>query len=80
MLLIIPWNNLFSHKIVNAQGIGIGTHTHHASALVDMNTGTKGMLPPRLTTAQRKAIANPAAGLRVFDTDKGCLFLFYGVI
>ena len=31
-----------------------------------------------MSTAQRNAIAGPAAGLLVFDTDKGTLFFFDG--
>jgi hypothetical protein len=40
-----------------------------ASALLEMESTTKGFLPPRMTTAQRVAIASPVNGLIVFDTD-----------
>jgi len=40
-----------------------------ASAQVEIRTTTKGFLPPRMTTAQKNAIATPAAGLMVYDTD-----------
>lgn len=33
----------------------------------------KGLLPPRMTTAQRNAIANPAEGLLIFNTTTKCL-------
>jgi hypothetical protein len=69
---------LISNQALPSQSVGIGTNTPHTSALVDMNTNNKGMLPPRLTTLQRKAIVDPAAGLLVFDIDKSCLFLFDG--
>ena len=39
------------------------------SAMLDVKSSDKGMLVPRMTTAQRAAIANPATGLLVFDTD-----------
>jgi hypothetical protein len=39
-----------------------------ASAILDMNSTTKGFLPPRQTTAQRNAIASPAAGLSVYNS------------
>ena len=47
--------------------IGIGTVTPNASAALDVTSTNKGMLVPRLTTAQRAAIASPATGLLVFD-------------
>ena len=36
-----------------------------------INSTTQGFLKPRLTTAQKNAIATPAAGLEVFDTTLG---------
>lgn len=59
--------------IGNAQ-IGIGTTTPNASSILDVTSTTKGMLTPRMTTAQRNAITTPADGLMVYDTD---LKLFY---
>jgi len=38
------------------------------SALLELNTTTRGFLPPRLTTTQRDAIASPATGLSIFNT------------
>jgi hypothetical protein len=40
-----------------------------ASAMLDVKSTTKGMMMPRMTTAQRTAVAAPAIGLLVFDTD-----------
>jgi hypothetical protein len=39
-----------------------------ASAALDINSTTRGLLPPRMTTAEKNAIATPAAGLMVYDT------------
>lgn len=56
--------------LISASGnIGIGTTGPNASALLDVFSTTKGFLPPRLTTAQVTAIATPADGLIVYDTD-----------
>jgi hypothetical protein len=49
--------------------VGIGTNTPNASALLDITSTSKGFLPPRLTSAQRIAIASPAEGLLVYQTD-----------
>ncbi len=60
------------------QNVGIGTTSPNSSAILDVNSSQKGMLMPRLTTSQRKAIANPAFGLLVFDTDKATLMFYDG--
>jgi hypothetical protein len=39
------------------------------SALLDLTSTTKGFLPPRMTQAQRNAIASPAIGLEIYQTD-----------
>lgn len=60
---------------VKAQ-VGIGTPTPDPSAQLDVNSTTKGFLLPRMTAQQRAAIANPAVGLLVFQTD-GDVGLYY---
>ena len=50
----------------------------HSSAVLDLQSTTRGFLPPRMTSAQRNAIGTPAPGLVVFDTDMNQLFLFDG--
>jgi hypothetical protein len=44
------------------------TNVNDASALVEIQSTTKGFLPPKMTTTQKNAIATPAAGLMVYDT------------
>jgi N-acetylneuraminic acid mutarotase len=58
--------------------IGMGTLTPNASAMVDITSTTKGLLIPRMNTAQRNAIANPAAGLIILNLDDQCLDIFDG--
>lgn len=59
----------------NAQ-VGIGTTNPNASSLLDLTSTSKGLLPPRMTTAQRTAIASPANGLMVYDTDNKALYVY----
>lgn len=61
--------------------VGNNPTTVHPSSVMEMESTTKGMLPPRMTQAQINAIAAPAEGLMVYCTDcfnKGYYF-FDGV-
>ncbi len=66
------------HHTLDAQNVAInGTGAApNASAMLDVASTTSGMLVPRMTTAQRNAIAAPATGLYVYDTSLGA-FLYY---
>lgn len=55
--------------LMQAQNVGIGTSTPDASAILDISSTDKGLLIPRVTTAQRAAIVTPATGLQVYQTD-----------
>src|SRR5687768_10736539 len=48
------------------------------SAMLDVQSTSKGLLIPRMTAVQRNAIATPATGLLVFDTDSLSLFMYTG--
>jgi hypothetical protein len=61
-----------------AQGVGFGTVLPDTSALVDISSTSKGLLPPRMTAVQRTAIALPTAGLMVYDTDSTAYMLYNG--
>jgi hypothetical protein len=58
--------------------IGIGTTTPNASAALDISSANKGLLPPRMTFTQIKAIPNPAAGLVVYDIGSQGLRMYNG--
>ena len=77
-------NNLVASQNVNFGNILYGTNFYsvssgattigalaaaNASAMLDIVSTTKGFLPPRMTNAQRIAIATPAVGLCVYCTD-----------
>ncbi len=66
---------------VQAQGVLIGglSPAHpDTSALLELRTQNRGFLPPRLTTAQRDSIVQPAVGLMIFNTQSQCLNYFTG--
>src|ERR1019366_854768 len=71
---------LFVSVTVFAQNhnVGIGTTMPDRSALLDMKATDKGVLVPRLNTAQRLAIVNPAIGLLVYDSTLKCFYYFDG--
>lgn len=51
--------------------VGIGTDAPDDSAALDIVATDKGLLPPRMTEAERDAINNPAAGLQVWCSTCG---------
>jgi len=48
--------------------MGIGTLTPNSFSILDMQSTSKGILIPRMTTAQVTAIATPTEGLLVYNT------------
>jgi hypothetical protein len=48
--------------------VGVGTEAPDASSILDISSNSKGLLMPRLTTAQRDLIASPATGLMIYNT------------
>ena len=51
--------------------------TGNASSVLDVKSVLKGFLAPRMTQAQRTAIASPADGLLVYETDGTKGFYYY---
>jgi hypothetical protein len=56
---------------------GIGTNSPNASSLLEIKSTTKGILIPRMTLVQRNAIATPAAGLLIYQTNSTPGFYYY---
>lgn len=70
-----------------AQNIGINVNgaAPHPSALLDIDASAmvgakRGLLIPRMTSAERVAIAGPATGLIVYDTTSNGFWYFNGTI
>jgi hypothetical protein len=68
---------LFLANEANAQH-GIGVTNPDASAALEISSTKKGILFPRMTTAQRDAIASPAEGLMIYNTSTSCINTFRG--
>ena len=70
---------LASVTITFGQQVGIGTENPDATAILELDVSDyaannkKGFLPPRMTTAQRDAIASPAEGLTIYNTSVKCI-------
>jgi hypothetical protein len=55
--------------ITTSGKILVGTDIIDSSAILKIESTTQGILPPRLTTAERNAIGSPATGLMIYNTD-----------
>ncbi len=58
--------------------VGIGTTSPDLSAKLEINSTTKGFLPPRLSKIEMLNIASPAEGLVVYNTTSKTLNVFDG--
>lgn len=56
---------------VHAQGVGIGStsFTPAPSAVLEVQSSTKGILLPRLNNTERNGISSPATGLTIYNLD-----------
>ncbi|MEQ8363361.1 MAG: hypothetical protein RH948_10870 [Cyclobacteriaceae bacterium] len=74
-LLVI--NAILLSVTINAQ-VGFNNPNPHASSVLDLTATDKGLLIPRMTTAQRQAIGSPGQSLLVFDTTEGRFYFYNG--
>ncbi|MEO6229524.1 MAG: tail fiber domain-containing protein [Ferruginibacter sp.] len=77
--LLITKFLLAGATVTLAQSVGINTtgSQPNASSILDVSSTSKGLLIPRMTAAQRTAIASPAKGLLVFQDDALSSFFYY---
>jgi hypothetical protein len=77
--LLLLWVN--PAKVI-AQSVGINADgsVPHTSAILDIKSTGKGLLMPRMTSTQRNAIATPANGLLVFDTDTNSFWYYSSTV
>ena len=64
LFLLVKSNFLFSQVAINTDG-----STPNNSAMLDVKSNNKGLLPPRMNRAEMMSIPNPANGLIVYCTD-----------
>ncbi|HRH37834.1 MAG TPA: hypothetical protein PK760_05785, partial [Flavobacteriales bacterium] len=77
---------ILAAAVASAQNIGINVNgaAPHTSALLDVDAaalpanGKRGLLIPRVTTAERTSIASPATGLLVYDTTTNGFWFWNG--
>lgn len=70
--------SLFIKTSLSQVAINNGGNTPAASSMLDISSSNKGVLLPRMTSNQRKAIPDPETGLLVYDTDRQTIYLFDG--
>jgi hypothetical protein len=61
----------------NGSSVGIGTISPNASAALEVNSTTKGLLLPTMTETQRNVISTPATGLLIYQSDNTPGFYYY---
>ena len=71
---------LIGFGAISQVGISTDSSIPNSSAMLDVQSTTKGILIPRLTMDQRIAIINPANGLMVYQTDDVSGFYYYNSI
>ena len=72
IFIFLPANTYSQSLSVNTDGTSADS-----SAILDVKSTSKGVLIPRVTTVQKNAIALPAVGLLVYQTDNDKGFYFY---
>ena len=77
LLTLLFISSVFFTTGVYAQNVGVGTSSPDSSAKLDITSTDGGLLIPRMTVAQRDAIASPATGLMIFQTDGTVGFYYY---
>ncbi|MBL0152816.1 MAG: hypothetical protein IPP93_04755 [Chitinophagaceae bacterium] len=76
------WGMQNSMMLDNGIGVSVSSAgaTPDPSAVVDIQSTTKGMLIPRMTTTERNAIGSPFKGLLVFDNTTSSFWYFNGSV
>ncbi len=60
--------------------VGIGTADPEESAILDVNSNSKGFLLPRMNSDEISSITDPADGLQVYNTDDGNMYIYVAIV
>ena len=71
-------NGASTLTVDNNANVGINNVTPNPQAILDINSITKGVLFPRMTTAQRNGIAAPTLGLLIYNVEDSVAQHFNG--
>jgi hypothetical protein len=73
VLLLFCCGSTYNVSAQVSQKIGIAPFNKNSSAVLELESTSKGFLPPRMTTIQRDAVVSPAKGLIIYNTDTDLL-------
>src|SRR5258706_6984519 len=78
-LLVLDIVNLHAQTNIfpSSGSAGIGTTTPDASSALEIKSTAQGILIPRMTKIKRDAIASPATGLMIYQTNSTPGFYYY---
>lgn len=73
---------VFLPALLIAQSVGINNDGSqpNSTAMLDIKSNSKGILIPRMTSAERLAIVSPATGLMVFDTETLSFWMYRSIL
>ncbi|MBM4159233.1 MAG: hypothetical protein FJ216_10720, partial [Ignavibacteria bacterium] len=72
LILFFPSSETYQQVAINTDG-----SPPNSSAMLDIQSTTRGLLIPAMTQTQRDAISSPATGLLIFQTDGTAGFYFF---
>ncbi len=64
--------------VLQLPGGNVGIGTNNPLAALDVTSTSSAFLPPRITNAQRTAIASPVAGMMIYNTDNAEVEVYNG--
>jgi len=77
-LLTISILAILNIPVISQVGVNTDGSEPNQAAMLDVKSTSQGLLFPRLSSAQRNAIQNPAIGLMIYNSDTKALEIFSG--